>query len=94
MPFLNFHIGKNSGAFQYTLESYTLTNFPGGSAKWCNPLSGNWQYLPKLYMHLSFVSAFSHLGIYPEDTPPKNKQTKQMFIQCVITGHSKILGTI
>lgn len=57
-------------------HSDTFSDFPGGGANWCRPLGGNWQYLPKLYMHLFSVPAFSHLQIYPEDTPP-NKQTKQ-----------------
>lgn len=55
----------------------------------------NWQYLPKLYTHSSFLPAFSLLEIHPEATPPTNKQnnTKQMFIQCGITGTSKTVGT-
>lgn len=47
-----------------------------------------WHYPRKLSMHLFFLPAFSLAGIYPEDIP------KKKFVQCSITGNSKILGTI
>lgn len=70
---------KNSGAFQYTheaMEIQTFSHFPGGSTQWYNPLGRDYQYLPKLYMHVFFVPAFSLLGMYPTDISPKSK-TKQ-----------------
>lgn len=62
-----------------------------GSAKWYNPFSGDWQYLPELYMHLFFVPAFSLLGIYPEDKPT-NKSLYNVALLIIAKIRNDLIG--